>query len=284
MNAQKFLHTFLILMLVLLGVLDTNAQLRIERKIIIDNGQYYFFTVDDETQLATLYTGSVNQKLNGAKKRLMPIGREFTDQFNPLAFDINGDDLVGVNWILNSMNSRYEAIKRINLKDWTKVRSEWTNEDWGQVSFDMLIAAPNEPWDKMLEENNILENCFFDLIKSNTIKMALCNQGKLWLKEYDGRVWTTRAELKVPFTQYFTLVNRRNDKLGLLDASANYYHFNEKLQELVLIQKANYSKAQLLIEDKDNQKNYLISSEAIESGLFNSLNQLIKASAQELNN
>ena len=49
------------------------AQLKIERKIIIQDGQFYFFTVDEETQLATLYSGSVHQKLKVAKKPLQPV-------------------------------------------------------------------------------------------------------------------------------------------------------------------------------------------------------------------
>lgn len=258
------------------------AQLKIERKIIIQDGQFYFFTVDDETQLATLYSGSVNQKLKGVRKRLFPIGREFTEPFNPLAFDIYGDEFVGINWMLNSMNGRYEAIKKISIKDWNKVRAEWTNEDWGQVSFDMPVAAPNEPWERMLDVNNVLENCFFDLIKSNTIVMGVCNQGQLWIKEYKGNIWKNKAELKVPFTQYFTLVNRPNGQIGILDAASNYYALDEQKNDLTLIRKGNFLKAQIVIIDKDKQINYLITNEAIDAGWFNSLNQLIKESAIEL--
>lgn len=258
------------------------AELKIERKIIIQDGQFYFFTVDDETQLATLYSGSVHQKLKSARKRLFPIGREFTEPFNPLAFDINGDEFVGINWMLNSMNGRYEAIKKISIKDWSKVRTEWTNEDWGQVSFDMSMAAPNEPWERMLEVNNVLENCFFDLVKSNSIVMGVCNQGMLWIKEYDGSVWKTRTEIKVPFTQYFTLVSRPKGRIGLLDAYFNFYQIDEQKGDLTLIQKGNFTKSQIVIIDKDKQVNYLIANEAIEAGWFNSLNQLIKESAIEL--
>jgi hypothetical protein len=282
MNMHIWRKTLLVLLAFFNCIFYAQAQWRIERKIIIEDGQFYFFTVDDETQLATLYSGSVSQKLKGAKKRLFPIGREYTEPFNPLAFDINADAFVGVNWILNSMNGRYDAIKKISIKDWSKGRADWTNEDWGQASFDMPVAAPNDPWERMLEVNNTLENCFFDIIKSNTLVMGVCNQGQLWIKEYKGNIWKNRAEIKVPFTQYFTLINRPNGKIGLLDANANYYQIDEQKNELSLIQKGDYVKAQIIVVDKDKQENYLIANEAIEAGIYNSLDQVIKESAIKL--
>jgi hypothetical protein len=282
MNMHIWSKTLLVLLAFFNCIFYAQAQWRIERKIIIEDGQFYFFTVDDETQLATLYSGLVSQKLKGAKKRLFPIGREYTEPFNPLAFDINADEFVGVNWILNSMNGRYDAIKKISIKDWSKGRADWTNEDWGQASFDMPVAAPNDPWERMLEVNNTLENCFFDIIQSNTLVMGVCNQGQLWIKEYKGNIWKNRAEIKVPFKQCFTLINRPNGKIGLLDAHANYYQIDEQKNELSLIQKGNYVKAQIVIVDKDKKENYLIANEAIEAGIYNSLDQVIKESAIKL--
>ena len=187
---RAFITSFLCL-LCSLFMLSQNvfAQHKIERKIIVEKGQYYFFTINEETQLATLYTGSINEKLIKARKYQMPIGREFNDAFNPLSFDINNGQFIGVNWILNRMNSRYEALKKFTLKDWLKPHSEWTNEDWAQVSFDQPTFAPNEPWDRMLEENNVLENCYFDLIKTDVPTMAICNKGKLYFWEYRNDKW-----------------------------------------------------------------------------------------------
>ncbi len=86
----------------------------------------------------------------------------------------------------------------------------------------------------------------------------------------------------MPFTQYFTLINRPNDKIGLLDAHANYYQIDEQKNELSLIQNGDYKKAQIVIIDKDKQENYLIANEAIEAGMFHSLEQVIKESAVKL--
>jgi hypothetical protein len=49
-----------------------------------------------------------------------------------------------------------------------------------------------------------------------------------------------------------------------------------------LIQKGDYKKVQIVIIDKDKQENYLIANEAIEAGMFHSLDQVIKESAVKL--
>jgi outer membrane protein assembly factor BamB len=260
------------------------AQSAIERKIIIQNGQFYFFTIDEETQLATLFSGSIKQKLNKAQKRVFPVGREQNDPLNPLCFDINGDEFVGTNWMLNSNNSRYEAIKRINIKNWSKTRSEWTIEDWAQVSFNQPILAPNEPWEKMLKDNNVLENTFFDLIKTDLTVMAVCNQGKLWISNFDGKAWKLRLETNHRFQHFFSLIDRSGGRIGLLDTEGNYFAINEKAQELTLIQKFQGDKQWLLIVDKDKAKNYIISADALPAGGFSTIVQLINDSAIEMIN
>lgn len=259
-----------------------SAQFRIDRKIIIENGQFYFFTINEETQLATMYTGSVNEKLNKAKKYPMPIGRELNDQFNPLSFDINNGVFIGINWILNSMNSRYESIKKINLKDWKKPHSEWTNEDWAQVSFDLPIAAPNEPWDKMLEANNVLNNTFFDLIQTDgKLIMALCNQDELRISEYYGEKWHHAPPIPVKFThQFWTLQNAAN-QIGILDSDGNLYRYN-KMKWILAEQTQMKQIGDILVVDKDHNKTYTLSTQSIEANPFNNLNAIIKDSATEI--
>ena len=280
---KRFIY-FIFLFTAIVLSFSVRAQFRIDRKIIIQNNQFYFFTIDAEHQLATIFTGSVKQKINKASKRLFPIGRSLDDPLIPLCFDINGDEFVGINWILSSTNSRYDAIKKISIKEWSKYRSEWSVEDWAQVSFDLPSLTANIPWEQMLEANNVLENCFFDLIKTDQTTMAICNQNKLRINRYDGTKWKLLATVPVSFTQYFTLVDRGRGKIGLLDAQGDFYHFNDQNYDLRLVRKNTSAKSQLLIVNKDNGKNYIISPEAIQAGTFNTITQLINESAIELNN
>jgi hypothetical protein len=258
------------------------AQSKIERKIIIQNGQYYFFTIDEETQMAKIYSGAFKQKLNKVQKRMFPIGREFNDQFNPLAFDINGDEFVGINWILNSMNSRYEAIKKISIKDGSKIRADWTNEDWAQLSFNQVILAPNDPWEFMLADTNVLDNCFFDLMKTKVPIMAVTNQGKFWLSNFSDNKWQVVFKAKKSFGQYFTLIPKSCGGIGLLDNEGNNYFINPKLGTFDLVQKVKINGPSVLIIDKDRFKNFVMPVSVIDAGYFSSLSDLMIQSAIEL--
>gem|GEM_PF-5947124 len=296
MNTRFYSLFCLVFSIVLLSQ-NTMAQLKIERKIIIENEQYYFFTIDEETQLATLHTGSVKDKIINARKFQMPIGRELNNEFNPLCFDINNGQFIGINWILNSMNSRYEALKIITLKDWLKPHPEWTNEDWAQVSFNQPTFAPNEPWERMLDENNVLENCYFDMVKTEVPSMAICNKGKLYYWEYRNDKW---INLWSVFTNVnsFSLVKRCNtsgfyfiggngdimiysEKDSMLLALGNVFHPKEQLRKNILA--ADLANGCLLIIDKDYNKTYTIASQTIVAEQFNSLNKIINESALKIN-
>lgn len=262
---------------------DTIAQQKIERKIIIDKGLFYYFTVDDETQLATLHKGSIADKLSIAKKYPMPIGRETTEPFNPLAFDIKGDEMIGINWILNSNNSRYEAIKAINLKNWEKPHADWALEQWAQVSFDQPNIAPNEPWENMLAANNILSNTFFDIILTDKLVMGVSNQNKFWLYNYDGTTWGKMILADVKFAQYFSLINQK-EKIGIVDAMGNIFQINTNKNTIDLKRKSIDEQPKILIIDKDENKNYTINLTALHATENDkkSLNQIIKESATEI--
>jgi hypothetical protein len=255
------------------------AQFAIERKIVVENGQFYFFTINEETQLATLYTGLLQQKIKDASKYRFPIGRENREDPNPLSFDIHGNRFVGINWILNSNNSRYEAIKNIDLRDWQKSHSEWTDEDWAQLSFDQPLLAPNEPWQQMLERNHVLDHFFFDLICTDVPVMAICNQGQLSLSHYNGKGWEHSVPVPVPFDEYFSLVSRKG-KLGIVDRQGNVYTVDPAANMLQLKVRARGTKPQVLIIDKDKGKNYLLPQEAIDASTFFSVKDLLKESKE----
>ncbi len=257
------------------------AQIKIERKIIIQNEKYYFFTIDEESQLATLHTGPVFEKLNKAKKYQMPIGRELSDPFNPLSFDINDNELTGINWILNSNNDRNEALKKIDIAEWKKPQAEWANERWAQTSFNMPTIAPNDPWLRMLEVNNILDNTFFDLVKNENPVMAVCNQNQLWISRYNGTEWKTSAAIPVNFKTYFSIIEN-NGKAFIADNIGNIFIADEAGRQLIIKSKAITTKEQLLIIDKDHKSYYTVPAEAIEAGQMLDIEKIIHESGTEI--
>ncbi|HTN16556.1 MAG TPA: hypothetical protein VL092_02670 [Chitinophagaceae bacterium] len=268
-------------LLVLCGRYPLCAQPVIERKIIIEDGQYYFCTVDEETQLATLHSGVVTENLNKARRYTIPIGRERNDAFNPLCFDISNNTLIGINWILNSNNSRYEAIKKLELKDWKKVHPAWTNEEWAQLSFDQPVLAPNVPWQEMLATNNVLENCFFDLIQVESKIMAICNQGRLRIWSFAGGAWTPLSvSIPVDFSTYFSLVSVHGAVIAVVDGTGSVYRLDEAAGTLTQVKSGKAIKPQILIVDNDHYKTYTIPEETIQAAGFLSVKELITLSEE----
>jgi hypothetical protein len=255
------------------------GQVSIDRKIIIDQGQYYYCSIDNETQLATLYFGAAKQKLQQANHKQIPIGRAVEDPINPLCFDIQHNKLLGINWILNSNNSRYEAIKRIPLKELKPSRN---TVEMLTASFEQETFASNEPWQKMLADTNVLFQCFFDLIQQHQrLVMAVCNQNKLRISFFENGVWKHHALIDFEPKGYCSLLFN-GKALGIVDAQGNVYRYNElsnTLKKVVM----GYNSNQLLIVDKDHNTLYTINQEAIAAAAQISLYTLIQQSAQPIN-
>lgn len=254
------------------------GQVIIDRKIIIEQGQYYYCSIDNETQLATLHFGIAKQKLGQANHKLIPIGRAIEDPLNPLCFDIQHNEILGVNWILNSNNSRHDAIKLIKLKDW-KPKNTFSTEKILSISFEQNTYANNEPWLKMLADTNVLYHCFFDLIQlKQRLVMAVCNQNKLRISFFENGVWSHHALINFEPQGYFSLVFN-GTSLGIIDAQGNVYIYNEQSNTLKNVAIA-HNTDQLLIVDKDHNALYTINQEAIAAAPLLSLYTLIQQSAQ----
>lgn len=257
------------------------GQLTIDRKIIIEQGQYYYCSIDNETQLATLYFGTAKQKLQQANHKIIPLGRAIEDPLNPLCFDIQHNEILGVNWILNSNNSRYDAIKLIKLKDW-KPKSTFNTEQILSISFEQNNYANNEPWLKMLADTNVLYQCFFDLIQlKQRLVMAVCNQNKLRISFLENGVWRHHALINFEPKGYFSLLFN-GTSLGIIDAQGNVYRYNEQSNTLKNVAIA-HNTDQLLIVDKDHNTLYTIKQEAIAAAAQISLYTLLHQSAQPIN-
>ena len=61
---------------------------KIERKIIIKNNNFYYTTIDEEFQIATLHIGKTTDSLNAAKHYALPAGRNYDEPVNPFSWDV----------------------------------------------------------------------------------------------------------------------------------------------------------------------------------------------------
>lgn len=254
-----------------------------ERKIIIEKGRFYYITVDDRSQLATLHEGDVKQGLVLAEEKRLPLGRPSGDPLLPLAFDIYAGQMTAINWVLNPGNSRYEAIRKLEL---SALKQDTAVEDAVllETGFYLPPAAPFLPWYAMLKRNNVLHNNFFDLAvpDKNNILVALCNQGELVLSSWDGVNWKHSAPVTVAFERYFCLLSLVN-KTFILGPEGDLFSFNKtkNVLEPVAGRKFPDLEQHTLVVDRDQDKVFMIGNGFLEPGP-ESLQQLLKKHALEL--
>lgn len=205
----------------------------VERKIIIQNGNYYFTTIDELTQLATLHTGKDTSKIKNAKKLAMPAGRNFDDPIIPFSWDVVDSSVYAISFLLHHLNDRNEAIKRIplsSLKEWSKSP---TPTELINLSIDMNPYAYNDPYLFITRRSNMLEGFFYDAIStSKGYTMAISNNGELSIWNYNGTEWKHGEVFKFPVNDFFSLFEKDKKTYLITNTCAVYEIVSEKLVPL----------------------------------------------------
>jgi hypothetical protein len=277
---------FLLLLSCSLLAQTGNAQILAERKIIIENNKFYFFTVDAETQLATLHTGNKNQNLHEGSEYKLPLGRSSDAPIVPLCFDISKGKLTYINWILNTSFSRMEGIKRIDLDEAANYTKR-TDAELLQQSIDIPALTSFRPWQYTLQQNNVVDQNFFDMAlnENGNIEVWISNGSSLSVWEYDGKDWQRSEPFTQPFDKYFTLVTIGKKLLFVnhnMDQVIEYK--TDKDDKKMFLGQYDMSAAadqlrnldqQVLVVDKDSRKSWYFPAKLLEDKRI-SLDKLIK--------
>ncbi|HYG51270.1 MAG TPA: hypothetical protein VD905_10225 [Flavobacteriales bacterium] len=179
----------------------------IERKIIIENGHYFYTTIDEQHQIATMHTGDVSAPLKKERTLAMPSGRNYNDPVIPFSWDFHNGDVYAVNFLVNPLNDRMEALKRFSfnsLKEWEKSGSV---QDMIALSTDYTPFAKFEPYNYVTKQSNILSNFFFDgiAINDSTYSMVISNKNEISWWTFNGRYWLQSNVWYVTALNYFSL-------------------------------------------------------------------------------
>src|SRR3989344_2868182 len=250
----------------------------IERKIIIQNGNYFFTTIDENNQLATLHTGKFSDSLRGAKKLAMPVGRNFDDPIIPFSWDVVDTNIYAISFLLHPLNDRNEAIKRINISSLKEWSASPTPMELINKSIDMNPFAYNDPYLFVTRRSNFIEGFFYDAIStSGGYTMAISNNGEISIWNYNGTEWKHGEVIKFPVDGYFSLFEK-NEKIYIL--------LNSGVIQEVSINRISPTKkdvgvkpkAGFLIINKDDKSVWFIKNEDLD--LRTPLNELISKKAK----
>ncbi|MBA3704332.1 MAG: hypothetical protein H0W84_00075 [Bacteroidetes bacterium] len=227
----------------------------VERKIIIENNQFYFTTIDEQFQIATLHTGKISQPLDSAKLFALPAGRNYDYPINPFSWDLYKGTFYGINFLTHPMNSRNAALKRFPLSSLEVWNDKITALDMIMKSIDQNTFTRNDPYQYVSSKSNVLNHFFYDGIAMNDTSyfMAICNNNEISIWNYNEKKWVQGIDQKFPFNNYFSLF-KMNKKLYLVTSEGSI--FSVENYRLTLVKNkslgdklANY----IMIENRDNK-------------------------------
>ena len=188
----------------------------VERKIILENNKYAYVSIDNEHQMGTLFFGGLNDSLSRAEKRALPAGRSIEVQTNPFSWDLVNDTMYAINFINHPLNDRAESIKKIAL-DSLKPWSETTVLDIIDQSIDQEMLTYNQPYIAIAEQSKYLNHFYFDgVIFDDKYWMAISNNDKISIWNYDGVNWNTGMDISLKISGPFWIFESKNTLYLLL--------------------------------------------------------------------
>ncbi|MDD5569826.1 MAG: hypothetical protein PHD97_01570 [Bacteroidales bacterium] len=224
---------FIYIFVFLITAVVTVAQ-NIERKIVIENNQFYYTSIDEEFQIATLHTGKISESLKSARLLALPAGRNYAEPVNPFSWDLHNDNFYCVNFILHPLNDRNEALKRFPVS----TLKTWSNEvnvmDMLMKSVDRNMFAPNNPYQYIVSKSNIFNCFFYDGIALNDSSyfVAICNNNLISIWNYNGKKWEHGSDMEFPYCNYFSLFIH-NENLYLISGEGNIFSVKDYSMALV---------------------------------------------------
>lgn len=244
----------------LLLIWQTSSSQSIERKIIVDNNIFYFCTIDNDLQLATLHQGKVSNSLSSSKHYALPAGRSFEEPVNPFSWDISSKLFYAVNFLNNPNNNKNESLRRISLSSIHK-------QDTSKTSYDMLDAslyqnnfATNAPYQFIRrKETTFINKFFFDgiILHDSVYAMAITNNNELTIWNYDGGAWKHGEIKTMNFDDYFTLFTFRKKLYMILNKGEVFEISIDSVTYVKTIKKMNLKECTLIINRSDNTIKYI---------------------------
>lgn len=251
-----------------------------ERKIIIEDSTFWFITINEENQLATLHTGNVDAPLNERDKHKVPGGRNLTEDFNPLAWDVMQGYLFWINFLDHPLNDRMEAIKRISVEELAQYQ-KYKPRKLLMASADQYMLTYNRPYEETLLRSRHLKGFFFDMsILQNNISITITSNDTIRTWRYDGQQWKGGPVRPMPTTEYFSTVTFQ-DHLFMFQADGTALDmrrstptpFGKKLNTNVL-------KDGVLVINRDTEEVRFLTADPASSKM--SLRELLSKSSFEI--
>jgi|GEM_PF-1109388 len=262
---------FLLFKVALLGLLfqasssgDALAQIP-ERKIIVQDNRYFFTTVADEFQLATLHTAALALPPAAATQLALPAGRNYDEPVNLFSWDVRGSWLFAINFLNHPMNDRYEALKRLPLQELKSTDSAGRVQGLLLQSTEQYTYTDLAPYRFLKQQTHMLDHFFYDMVATdtNSLYVVLNNAGNWWLWHFNGTAWWQKPGTGISLNEPFSIFYLKNE-LYLFTENGRLYRIDTGTGTAVpkvIPKKTVLRRGGILLEDRDAQQLYWLAAE-----------------------
>ncbi|MBC8173535.1 MAG: hypothetical protein H7X71_06460 [Chitinophagales bacterium] len=226
---RKMVRSFIII-LFFIWCNNLFAQEKFDRRIIIENDTFYAVEINHETQLAKLFTGSINEPIDSAAVYALPAGsRRMVMNPFPFAWDLYGDTLYCINYTAYAQNSHINSLKSIPV-------STLEMYDPAEKPVKKLMQAAyannkvqNLPLIKTYKKYIYMDDLYFDLIvNKGVIYQFICVKNELTVWKYENMNWE-QSEI-IPFvTEGYFSVYAAGNSFRLLKSNGDVYLYPDNI-------------------------------------------------------
>lgn len=231
-----------------------------ERKIIIQNNSFFYTTIHDEFQIATLNTGNFAEPLKSAKKLALPAGRNYNEPVNPFSWDITDSLMYAISFLNHPLNSKNDALKCFKLSSLQEWSDSVTVMDMIMKSVDQNRFAYNEPYKFMMHQSNYLNGFYFDgiVLPDSSYEMVIVNNNQLNIWNFANNKWTHSETQTFIIDGFFSLFEVSGQLYMILNNGNVHKVLKEQIQQAPDVVTNKSLKENILILNRDKNTIQLI--------------------------
>lgn len=245
-----------ILFCIIVCIVST-VQAQFERRLIIEKDSFYAVEIDNATQLAKLYHGSMSDPLDKAVVYGLPAGTKRVNNHNiPFAWDIAGDTLYCINYTEYAQNSHIRSLKCIALKDLHIF-------DPAEKPMERLLQAAyanqriwNMPLVQTYSQYTYMDDLYFDLKFSDDVLYEIIHvKGGITVWAHNAEGWKHSETIPFHTLDYFSTFTYGNS-MHIVSAAGDYLDYPAMINMNPDV--VTPLAGRIIVEDRNNGKVFFL--------------------------
>ncbi|MFI5172565.1 MAG: hypothetical protein ACHQFW_09245, partial [Chitinophagales bacterium] len=235
---------------------NISAQQEFERRMIIEHDTFYVIEVNNETQLATLLVGNINDTIENGFRYTVPAGTKRRNN-NPIPFSwtIHNDTLFCISFIDFAQMSPVNSFRTIPLASLSLFDSTEKPIKYLMLSTREFNSIKNIPLIQTYKNYTYVDDLYFDIcFLGDTLYQCTSVNNEMTIWKCNNLEWI--AEQTIPFqaTGFFSCISDSN--LHIISTSGSWYIFPAGIS---IPEGLNtYSPQKIIIEDRDTGAFYYV--------------------------